>query len=220
MPRPKKTSGTPHEWDVRVTPTDGNEIEFTPNQDDFEIFVACREGGEGTNKRLHYHVYIKTIRSETWLRKYFSILGRATETITGNAVYKMGQAHEGTIGYVVKEGDVKCRLGWTDMFLEEMIRKSNQYRKDKEAERKRASRGKENCLAEIMKVVAEGVKNDPSPTPRRIMGDILHQYNERQIRFPNRSTLENCVMTILYKSSPTMVEEYYLRNIEPRQFNF
>jgi len=219
MPRPKKTTGKALEYDVRVTPTDGNELEFNPSNEDFEILVACKEGGPETDKRLHYHIYCKTIRSESWLRQYFSVLGKATETEKGNAVYSLRKAHEGTIGYVVKEGDVKCRLGWTDRFLEEMITKSNQYRKDKEADRKRASRVKENCLAEIMKVVAEGVKNDPSPTPRKITELILHQYNERQIRFPNRSTIENCVMTILYKTRPTMVIEYYAKNIEP-QINF
>lgn len=220
MPRPKKTNGRAIEYDVRITPTDANEIDFNPNADDFEVFVACKEGGEGTEKRLHYHIYVRTIRSETWLRQYFAILGKSTETEKGNAVYSLRKAHEGTVGYVVKEGDVKCRLGWDNQFLEEMITKSNQYRKDKETERKRGQRAKENCLAEIVKVVAEGVKSDPQPTPRVVMSRILHEYNERQIRFPNRSTLENCVMTILYKTRPTLVEEYYLRNIEPREFNF
>lgn len=219
MPRPKKQDSPMLMWDARVTPVDGQPIQFHPETLDFEIFLACREGGDDTDKKLHYHIYMVSRRSETWLRQYLACLGGATATVKGNSVYSLRKAHEGTIGYVIKEGNVVSRHGLTDTFLSEMITKSKQYRKDLESDRKRVQRSKENTLAEILKVVAEGVKNDPSPTPQFLVQSILDACTEKQIRFPSRSTIENAVMTILYKTDQSSVLNYYCRNLYQNNFS-
>lgn len=208
MPRPKKSDGSPVAWDMRLTPISGNPIDFSGiSVDDFQMFICCEEGGEGTSKRLHYHAYALTLRSETWLRK----IAQALTGGQGNPAYSVKKAHSGSLGYVVKEGKVKVRLGCDDRFLTEMLSKSQEYRKELETERKRVQRSKENTLAEIMKVVAEGVSSRSQP--HEVMSAILAQYYLKQVRFPNRGTLENAVMTLLYPHRSDLVDAYYSRNL-------
>lgn len=208
MPRPKKTTGDPIGWDIRWTPGDQNDIDFALIKlEDFEQLIICREGGSQTGKKLHYHIYALTLRSETWLRQWSSDMTGGK----GNPFYSIRKAHEGTIGYVVKEGDVVLRHGWTQQFLTEMLSKSQEYKRNLEAQRKRVQRSQENTLGRIMKVVAEGVSSHSQP--EEVMKKLLYEYHENQIRFPSRSTLENAVMTILYKHSPGWVESYYCKNL-------
>lgn len=212
MGRPKSLTSLMKEWDVRITPSDQAPIVFDPTEEDFKVFVACEEGGTD-DLRLHYHIFCETNRSETYLDKLFNKWGRATITAKGNAIFSKRKAHEGTIGYCVKGGKVVCRHGWTDMFLEEMITKSADYRKANETKRKSALRQKENFLVNIMKEVAEELKLDPSPTPPKVMGLILRHYDKLNIRFPNRNTLETAIMTLLYRTQPNLVNEWYSKNI-------
>lgn len=200
------------EWDVRITPSDQTRIEFDPTDTDFEVFVACEEGGT-PDLRLHYHLYVKTNCSETYLDKLFNKWGRATDTAKGNAIFSKRKAHEGTIGYCVKGGNVVCRHGWTDLFLEEMLKRSEDYRKTISTTRKRALRQKENYLADILKAVSEQLGKDSSPTPLKIMSLILSHYDKMNLRFPNRNVLETAVMTLMYKSSPNLVIEWYSKNL-------
>lgn len=213
--RPKKASDDHQGWDVRITPSDQQEITFDPKEEDFKVFVACKEGGD-ENLRLHYHIYCSSNRSETYLAKLFNQWGKATTKIKGNAIFSKRKAHEGTIGYCVKGGNVVCRLGWTDMFLEEMLTKSADYRKNNETKRKTALRAKENFLATILKEVAEELKLDPSPTPPKIVDMILRRYDKINIRFPNRNTLETAVMSLMFKYEPTTVMEWYSKNLVSR----
>jgi len=200
-------------WDVRITPSDQTRIVFDPTPEDFLVFVACEEGGTD-DLRLHYHIYCESNRSETYLDKLFNQWGRATATAKGNTIFSKRKAHEGTIGYCVKGGNVVARHGWTDLFLEEMLTKSSDYRKDIANTKKRALRQKENFLAQILKEVAEQLLTELSPTPQKVMALILSKYDKLNVRLPNRNTLETAVMTLLYRKTPDYVISWYSRNLE------
>lgn len=210
--RPKSENGL-KEWDIRLTPTDQEPILFDDAIQDFEQLLVCREGEPNGTPRLHYHIYAKTYRSDTYIDKLLNQLGRSTETKKGNAVFSKRKAHEGTIGYVIKGGEVVCRHDFTQTMIDEYYRLSQEYRKRKEAERKSASRSTENFLSLIMKEVAEGARTGGPHTPQEFMSHILRKYRDNNMRFPNRSTLENAVMTILYEFNPREVERYYSRNL-------
>jgi len=206
------------EWDVRITPSDQEPVQFEFQDEDFEVLVACREGGT-PELRLHYHLYVKSNRSETYLDKVFNKWGRATATAKGNAIFSKRKAHEGTIGYCVKGGDVIVRHGWDDTFLEEMLARSQDYKKTLETTRKRALRQKENYLADILKEVAVQLDQADSPTPpTQVMALILSHYDKLHLRFPNRNVLETAVMTLLYKKQPNLVIGWYSRNIVENNF--
>lgn len=206
--RPKRTTGDPSAWDVRITPSNGEPIAFDNSlrKDDYDIFLACREGGPTTAKKLHYHCYIVSRLSETSIRNMCSFLANGT----GNPAYSVRKAHEGTIGYVVKEGDVVFRHGCSNEFITEWLSKSKDYRKDLEAQRRAASRAKENTLAEILKVVAEGVSSSTSPS--EVSDMILEHYYQKELKFPTRSVVEQAVMTLLYPHQPTLVRAFYAKN--------
>jgi len=223
MPRPKSVNSPWKKYDVRITPTDGLPIEYHPTDEDFEVFVACEEGGT-TDLKLHYHIYCVSNRSESYLRKLWATLGRATALIKGNAVFRMAQAHDHTIGYVVKGANVVCRHGWTDLFLDEMLKKSQDYRKGLETTRKKEQRKKEAFLSiaikSVRELIAEKVKCSliDYATPKEIMTLLIQQYATNEVRLPNRSTLETATMTILYPSNPELVLSWYCRSFEERIF--
>jgi len=213
MPRPKNQDSPMIKWEVRLTPSDQKPIVFDPLPEDFEVFVACEEGGT-PELRLHYHVYCISNRSETYLRNMWNALARATPECKGNAVYRFKKAHDKTIGYIVKSGNVVCRLGWDDRFLEEMLQQSRDYKKGLENTRKQAVRQKENFLATVLKEVAEEVSADRCVTPQLVMNLILQKYDKLSLRFPNRTTLETAVMTLMYRTHPNMVQSWYSRSFE------
>lgn len=200
-----KVEGEEKEWDIRVTPVDQREIDFSLFLEDFKILLVCKEGEPNGQPRLHYHMYAVTSRSDSYIDNLLSKMGRATNIIKGNAVYSKRKKHEGTVGYVVKCGVVVCRHGVSDQFITESFKRSEDYRKAKEAERKNASRGKENFLATIMKDAEVKRLTDPES----ITGYILQKYKEAQIRFPPRSTIESAVMSILFDTRPNDVISYY-----------
>jgi len=214
MPRGRpKTDGETKEWDIRLTPVDQEEIKFDEIIDDFAQLLVCKEGSPNGTPRLHYHMYAKTTRSDSYIDRLLNKLGRSDETHKGNAVFSKRKAHEGTIGYVIKGGDVVNRHQFTQQMIDEFYELSKQYRTNKENERKTASRVKEKFLSLIMKEVVEIVRTDRLSTPQSIMSLFLRKYRDNNMRFPNRSTLENATMTILYDINPRIVEDFYSKNI-------
>lgn len=202
--RPKK-EGEVKEWDIRITPTDQNEIDFTPFLEDFKILLVCKEGEPNGTPRLHYHAYATTTRSDSYIDSLLSKIGKSTDIIKGNAVFSKRKKHEGTVGYVVKSGIVVCRHGVDDTFITESFKKSEDYRRRKESQRKSASRGEQNFLGDIMKDAE--VKRLADPT--QITQFILNKYKEADKRFPARSTIESAVMFIMYDKDPRLVVAYY-----------
>lgn len=205
--RPKK-EGEPKEWDIRLTPVDQLEVDFAEFLDDFKILLVCKEGEPNGQPRLHYHMYAVTTRSDSYIDSLLSRMGRANNIVKGNAVFSKRKKHEGTIGYVVKNGNVVCRHGLDDQFITESFKKSEEYRKRKESERKSASRGEQNFLSEIMKDAEVKRQTDPLELTRI----ILKRYRDADKKFPSRSSVESAVMTLMYDHDPNFVERHYSRS--------
>jgi hypothetical protein len=51
MGRPKAPSTLYRKWEARITPTDSLEIVFNPLAEDYRLFLAAMEGGEGTDRK-------------------------------------------------------------------------------------------------------------------------------------------------------------------------
>jgi len=211
--RPKRTKGRPKvegelkEWDIRLTPTDQVEIDFNDafEIEDFKALLVCKEGEPNGTPRLHYHIYAKTNRSDSYLDSILSKAGRATPTHKGNAVFSKRKKHEGTLGYIVKGGYVVVRHGLNDTYMEELFKRSDDYKKNKETERKKVQRKEESFLCQIMK--EDEVKRLTEPL--EITSFILKRYRESDKRFPTRSMIESAVMSIQYDINPRLAVEYY-----------
>lgn len=206
--RPKKTTNELVAYDIRITPHTQEEIDFNAYEHlvDFDKFLACKEYGKLGGK-LHYHVYATTRLSDSTLRlRCIELAGSS-----GNGAYSKKIAHNGTQGYVVKDEVIVCKKGFTDSEIEEIVGQSRAYRNTVEATRKSASRSKEKFLAKVVEEVVASVTADDSPFS--VMKKILDVYASKQIRFPARTTLENTVMTIMYKYHPMEVVRYYAKNI-------
>lgn len=217
MGRPKKTNGELMEWDVRVTPDGGRPISFEPLEEDFTKFLACLEGGEGTEKQLHYHIYCQTNRSESYIRKYFATLAGGT----GNKSYSMRKSHEGTIGYVIKEGHVVSRLGFDTRLIDEYFEKSKAYRKDLEASRKKKQRDLHRTLSDIVSDVAPPFPSPEGHTGAReyasnLVNLVLNKYSELDLKFPSRTALDGAVCKHIYKNE---LYRWYVQELYARSFS-
>lgn len=206
MPRPADTI---YKWDIRITPVDQYPITEWDKLErvDAKILVF-KEGGEGTEKKLHYHIYLESTRSETNVRDLCARLGRATADVKGNAVYSVRTAHEGTIGYVVKDGERVYAFNYTDTHIEEFIEKSAQYRRDIVATRQVDKREKKSFLLRATEQVREWVKETGNDTQVSIYRKFVEIYGERPL--PSRSILETVIMNFM---PSTVRQEYYLKNI-------
>lgn len=214
MGRPKKQDGEVRKLDVRLTPDNQLPIEFGSRSgitsDDFIKALVCEEGGEGTDKKLHYHAYFETRRSETWMTGWLKRLTGGS----GNKFYSQRQAHEGTLGYCVKDEKIVFSLGFSEGEITELVNQSRQYRKDNETDKKRRQRAKENFLGEYMKEVAEALESVATPTPHLCMRLLIDCYARDEKRFPPRSSLETATMSILYKFNKDLVIDWYSKNLD------
>jgi len=207
-----KVDGEVKEWDIRLTPSDQVEVDFSAlEMEDFKILLVCKEGEPNGTPRLHYHMFMRTARSDNYVDNLLNKLGKANATVKGNAIFSKRKAHEGTQGYVVKGGQVCVRHGLNDQFLTEIFERSENYKKDKEKERKKESRAKNNFLADILK--EPEVKRLQSPA--EITAYILQRFKQNNVRFPSRGTVESAVMYLLYDHQAGAVVEYYT----PRLFS-
>lgn len=210
MPRPATKAFT---WDVRITPTDQLPItDWTDFEREDAKILAFEEGGEGTEKRLHYHVYLETTMSESKVRSTCATLGRATSDMKGNAVFSVRKAHEGTIGYVVKDGKRVYVFNYEDRHIEEFMEMSAQYRKDKEKTKKRDQRQKQSFLNEAIAHIRE---NMPEFTNRPKSETIFWEFHKYYLTngarpLPSRSILETAIVNLLPQEEKS---RYYLKNI-------
>jgi len=101
------------EWSIRITPTNQEPIsaeEFNEKGlKDAEQLLVCEEGAPNGSPRLHYHIYIKTRISRSSLERYCANIGRTNMEMKGNAVFSIKSANEGTIGYVIKDNNIKSQ---------------------------------------------------------------------------------------------------------------
>lgn len=212
MPRPK--SGDVYTRELRITPPDGERIlEWLVNADDFVKLIAAEEGGGDTGKKLHYHLYVETTRSESWLKKWVYTVARCQNGESGNAVYFSRKPHDRTIGYVIKNNHIVCRHGVEQMFIDEWLQKSDDYVKTKAAERKREQRTKQGVYKEMIEQLEKDLKEGRVETSvEEISSALIRKYASRSC-YPNRNQHELFVIKLLHPYNDNFVEQYYNRGL-------
>lgn len=208
MPKPK--SGEVFQRELRITPPDGLPItDWQANTEDFTQLIAAEEGGGDTGKKLHYHLYVEITRSETWLKKWIYNIAHCHNGESGNTVFFSRKPHENTIGYVVKSGNIVCRHGVNQTYIDEWIKKSNEYVKNKSTERKRQQRTRQSILATIQEHVESDLKaRDVKRTPEAI-GDLLVKYYHEYSIYPLRSQHEMMVIKLIHPYDDYFVRSFY-----------
>lgn len=217
MPRPKLNPDEVLALELRITPPDAQPItEWNITDTDFKQAIIAQEGGTD-DCRLHYHVYIETMRSRSWIVKWIYSIAHCYNGEQGNAVFFSRKPHDNTIGYVVKHGNIVVRHGCTDSFITEWLSKSDQYKRDKEALRSRLKRLKKSFTQDVRDKVVEHIRNAPDlRTPEQVLKLILAEYHEAQMTFPSRTQVENLIVTILYPYDKGLTNAFYLRSFESR----
>jgi len=210
---PRKVGNAPYsKFDLRITPTDQLPIVDWSLLDVSEKYMVFQEGGEGTTKKLHYHVYVEGNISESWLKKQCAVLGRATDLQKGNVVFKCGLAHEHTIGYIVKERLCVCRKGIEEKVLDEYYMKSKDYAKGLETARRKESRRREHTLDDVF----NSISADDHPDAETIVKKVLELCHEQKVRLPTRSQMETRVMAKMYPYYKQFVDSFYCQIFYPR----
>lgn len=216
MPRPKTDPDSVLVRELRITPPDGQPITDWKLGENFNQLIAAQEGGDD-DCRLHYHLYIETWRSASWLTKWIYSVAHCYNGEQGNTVFFSRKPHENTIGYVVKHGNIVVKHGCTDTFITEWLNKSEQYRKDKDSARQRAKRLKKSFTQAVYLKITEMVKLDRSlRTPDQVLTHILAEYHAANMVYPSRTIVENLIVTILTPYDATLARMFYLRSFEPR----
>jgi len=217
MPRTKANPDELLTLELRITPPDGQPItDWQITDKDFKQVIAAQEGGT-EDTRLHYHAYVECLRSRTWIIKWIYSIARCTDGQQGNAVFFTRKPHDNTIGYVVKSGNIVVRHGCSETFITEWLNKSDEYRRARDAQKKRRQRLEKSFTQTVRNKVVEQLEESRElRTPDSVMNLVLAQYHEAKKVFPNRSTMENIITTCLYPYDAGMVRAFYLRNFETR----
>lgn len=217
MPRTKANPDELLTLELRITPPDGKPIQdWQITDSDFKQVIAAQEGGT-EDCRLHYHAYVECLRSRTWLIKWIYSIARCNNGEQGNAVFFTRKPHDNTIGYVVKHGNIVVRHGCSETFITEWLNRSDEYRRAAEAQRKRRQRIEKSFTQEVRKKVVERLEESRDlRNPDSVLQLIIAEYHEAQKVFPNRSTVENLIVTVLHKYDASLARAFYLRNFESR----
>lgn len=212
----KHLSGNVLALEVRITPYDQKEVTVSP--DDFKWFnklILCAEGSPNGSPQLHYHGYVETVKSETWLRSFLRKIAHApdNEKINGNALYFTRKPHEHTFGYIVKCNNVTVRHGITEGEVDQWVKESHQYEKDKATERKRKQRSRDKQLNDVVKILAEELQSGVVRRQAVYMVDrILQLCDINEIRFPTRSQMEMIVLRLMYSYDSDVVRSFYMKS--------
>lgn len=217
MPRPKLDPNAMYIRELRITPPDGLPItDWKVTDDDFKVCLAAEEGGT-PDVRLHYHLYVETMRSASWITKWIYSIAHCYNGESGNAVFFTRKPHDNTIGYVVKHGNIALRHGCSQTFIDEWLVKSKKYRDAVEASRARSKRMKKAFTQEVLKEVVATVRTDSSlRDPGSVLNLILANYQEANKPYPSRTQVESLVATVLHPYDPQFVRAFYLRSFESR----
>lgn len=215
MPRPKADPNALYVRELRITPPDGQPItdwKITP--DDFKVVISAQEGGT-PDCRLHYHLYIESMRSESWIKKWIYSIAHCYNGESGNTVFFSRKPHDNTIGYVVKHGNIAVRFGCTQTYIDEWLLKSDEYRRAKESDRKRSTRMSKAFSLEVLKKVVEAVRTDQTlRNPGSVLNLILANYQEANKPYPSRTQVESLVVTVLHPYDESLVRSFYLKSFE------
>lgn len=216
MPRRKTNPDELYIRELRITPPDGKPItDWKIADTDFKKVIAAEEGGPPTGKALHYHLYVESMRSESWIKKWVYSIAHCYNGEQGNSVWFSRKPHDHTIGYVVKHGNIVVRHGVEDTFITEWLAKSEQYKRDKSAESKRKQRVEKAFTHQVKDKIVEQLAYQPTlRNTRDVTALILDEYATAGKVFPNRTTVENLIATILYGYEHELVFAFYLRSFD------
>lgn len=215
---PKPLSGKVLQLEVRVTPHDQERIiesDLQPYLEHIDKLVLCEEGEPNGTPRLHYHGFIETKKSESWLRSVLRKIAHApdNEKVNGNALYFTRQPHEHTFGYIIKSGNIAHRHGITQTTLDEWLATSNEYKKNHESERKRKQRTRNDELDEIVQALEKDLQESRvSRTIDAVISQFLFYCNQNKVRFPTRSQMDMYILKLVYPYDPYVVRSFYMRS--------
>jgi len=214
----KPLSGKVLKLEIRVTPYDQQPIVIDESDlHMFEQLLLCEEGTPNGVPRLHYHGYIETKKSESWVRSFLRKIAHEpdNEKVNGNSLYFTRKPHEHTFGYIIKSGNVCYRHNISQTTLDGWLETSNQYAKDKSTERKRKQRTRDDELATVVKTVEEDLKKHSIPRDASsIIDRILAICSQDQIRFPSRTQMDMFVLKLIHPYDQYLVRSFYMRSFE------
>lgn len=209
--------------ELRLTPPDGQPVtDWFVGDPGITKLLACEEGGTGTDKALHYHAIIETTLTDDALKGWIRRVLRITPfTSMGNKVYRTGEPHEHSYGYVCKHAQVKCSFGYTDEQVARYIIESDEYRRDVLRQRQALQRLRSQGREKQLKTIEEITQNMLIQHPELYLGSesIVQMYLEEcdraNIVFPTRTQMESIVNRIRWNTHRDRgaVVEYYMRGL-------
>lgn len=221
---PRNPSGKILALELRLTPPDQRPIENWKVLDgDFEKMIVCQEGEPDGSPRLHYHAYIETKRSKSWVRSWvLSVLvGHYNPDVVtnGNQLYFSKSPHEHTIPYVVKHNNFVNTIGYTPEELNQFTQLSEEYCKQKERDRKRKQRTLTDIYDEVFKEIDEEFTELKHHQSIKDNGRVhtfimlaIEKIKSRNARMPTRSMMERYAMDMLAKYSPHSLRMIYMKS--------
>lgn len=215
---PKPLSGKILQLEIRVTPYDQEPITLDDSDlQHIDKILLCREGSPNGTPRLHYHGYIETKKSETWMRSFLRKISHAphNEKINGNALYFTRKPHEHTFGYIIKSGNIDYRVGFSQTTLDEWLAASSEYAKSKASERKRKQRSRDDELKQVVEQIASDLHDHSID---RSVGSIVDRFlaicSAEEFRFPTRSQMDMFVLKLIHPYDQYMVRSFYMKSFD------
>lgn len=209
-----------HMVEVRLTPPDKKRPTF--NTSSFTKFVAFEEGGEGTDKALHYHIILETTLSDYLLTQVWYALYPSSKG-AGNKLFRHGQLHDKSYAYCAKHKTPVCIVGYTESDLQTWYKESDEYiqslKREREQYRKIKSKGRKAELKSVEQDVKEYLKQfvtDGQVTQYVVRSGIsrfLALCKERQYDFPTRTQMDTIMYRLLYDIDPSIVVALFSRNL-------
>lgn len=215
MGRPKQNPDSFIELELRITPPSQEPITDWKLAD-IEHLVVFEEGSANGTPKLHYHGYIKTLRSKSWIRNWIYDITNAKQfNIDGNSVYFSKQPHDHTFGYIAKLGKCVLRHGLPQTTIDEWLAQSNDYRKQRAKLQKNQSRSRSTLLEDVISKVENDLKEGLcTKDVDSIVWRFLEYCKETETRFPTRSQMDNYVLKLLYPYNPYVVRSYYNKSFD------
>jgi len=213
MPRPKLTDET-LQLELRITPPDGQPItDWKVNEDHVQL-VAFLEGGSGTEKALHYHVFLEYGRSRTLLVKWIYSIAHCYNGETGNAVFFTRKPHKHTFGYIAKQGSCAVRHNVPQTTIEQWFHDSEDYLKSKETKRKQKQRTREEKVSQIKTAMIKGLQTHTiNSDVNSVVDRLLAEFHNAELSLPPRSSFETLVVSIIYHVDKSFARNYYAKNL-------
>ena len=177
--------------------------------DTIKRFVAFQEGGE--TKKLHYHCYIETTMTTQALTKWiYTQVDCIQSGEKGNSVFFTRAPHDATMGYIAKGKVCVIRHNYDITTIDEWFKQSDNYTKQRATSRKRVQRSRQDEMKEVYDQIELDLKENPDERNEiMIISKYLKYCKHKDYKFPTRSQMESCVLSLIYPYNPSNVEIYY-----------